>query len=137
MPPPIAAAAIAAIDVLHEEPSRVARLKSNTRMFLEKAKAAGFNTGCAKGFSIVPIVTGSEITAARLSHVLLRRGINVQPLFYPAVSKNQARLRFFLTSEHRSEQIDVAIATLAEESPRVLAQKVDYSALVLKLCSAE
>jgi 7-keto-8-aminopelargonate synthetase-like enzyme len=106
-------------------------------MFFEKARAAGLNTGHAEGFSIVPIVTGSAIAAARLSDALFGRGINVQPIFYPAVGKNQARLRFFLTSEHRSEQIDAAIAALAEETARISTQKVDFSTLLLKLCSSE
>jgi 8-amino-7-oxononanoate synthase len=60
----------------------------------------------------VPIILGSSIAAARYSQKLLERGINVQPIIYPAVAEKAARLRFFLSSEHSTEDIRATIAAL-------------------------
>jgi 8-amino-7-oxononanoate synthase len=63
----------------------------------------------------VPAITGSSIRAARLSQALHQRGINVQPIVYPAVQENSARLRFFVSCQHSSEQIRSTVAVLSEE----------------------
>jgi 8-amino-7-oxononanoate synthase len=135
MPPPMAAAAAAALDLLAEEPERVARLQANARRFLDAAKAAGLDTGLSRGFAIVPIIVGSSIAAGRLSAALYDRGINVQPILYPAVPERAARLRFFLSSEHTVEQIDDAVAVMAQEERKVRATKVDLAALAATLQS--
>jgi 8-amino-7-oxononanoate synthase len=133
MPPPVAAASLAALQVMHEEPQRVAELRANATRFLEGARAAGFDTGLSQGYAIVPVITGSSIAAARFSQGLLERGVNVQPILYPAVPERSARLRFFLSSEHSFEDIDAAIAALAEVREEVEAQSVDLSALASRL----
>jgi 7-keto-8-aminopelargonate synthetase-like enzyme len=46
---------------------------------------------------------------------LLRRGVNVQPIIYPAVADGEARLRFFVSSEHSSRDIETALSCVAEE----------------------
>jgi 7-keto-8-aminopelargonate synthetase-like enzyme len=115
MPPAIAAAALAALQVMRREPERVARLRANSRRFVEAARAAGLDAGASVGAAIAPIVTGSSLRAAALSQRLRARGVNVQPIIAPAVPERLARLRFFLTSEHTTEQIDAAVAATAEE----------------------
>jgi 8-amino-7-oxononanoate synthase len=115
MSPPLAAASLEALRILLAEPSRVARLQRISSLFLEKAKEIGLDTGLAQGTAIVPAITGSSLKAARLSHSLRSRGINAQPILYPAVSEKSARLRFFLSCEHTPEQIDFALSAIAEE----------------------
>ena len=51
----------------------------------------------------------------KLSNALLDRGINVNPILYPAVPEELARLRFFITSAHTEEQIRSSVKILAEE----------------------
>ena len=96
--PPNAAAALASLELLQEEPERVARLAENSRLFLRLAKDAGLNTGTSNNTPVVPVITGNSEHALRLSHQLRLRGINVQPILYPAVEERAARLRFFITS---------------------------------------
>lgn len=115
MSPPLAAAARAALDVMLAEPERVQRLQDRGREFLARAREAGIHTGTSQGYAIVPAITGSSIKAARLSQALFQRGINVQPIVYPAVQENGARLRFFLSCEHTDEHIRKTVAVLAEE----------------------
>jgi 8-amino-7-oxononanoate synthase len=115
MSPPLAAAALEALRILIAEPDRVSRLQSVSAYFLEKSRVIGLEIGHAQGVAIVPAITGSSLKAARLSHALRNRGVNAQPILYPAVSEQAARLRFFLSCEHTFEQIDCAIVTLSSE----------------------
>ena len=133
MPPPIAAAAIAALDVMAAEPERVARLNRNGRRFLEGARAAGLDVGPSNGAAIVPVITGSSIKAARLSQALAGRGVNVQPILHPAVAERAARLRFFLSSEHTDAQIDHTLEVLAQEASRPGLGDFDAGELMARL----
>ena len=114
MPPGIAAASAKALEILQEEPERVSALQANGRLFVELAKAAGLDVGRSAGYSVVPIIVGGSALAARLSTALGKRGLNVQPITYPAVEEGEARLRFFVTSAHTSQQIKQAVQTVAE-----------------------
>lgn len=114
--PPLAAAALAALKIMLKEPGRVARLQENGQTFLKLAIEAGLNTGHSRGFAIVPVITGSSLKAAKLSNALFERGINVQPIVYPAVEEKAARLRFFLSSMHTKQQIGSTLSTLADIS---------------------
>jgi 8-amino-7-oxononanoate synthase len=112
--PPLAAAAAAALSVLHDEPARVQRLHRLSRLFFEEANAAGLNTGTSAGLAIIPVILGNSVLAVALSQKLFERGINVQPIIHPAVPERAARLRFFLTSEHSEDQIRDAVGAVAE-----------------------
>ncbi len=115
MAPSVAAAALAALELLRAEPQRVADLQARGRLFLELARAAGIDTGRSAGLSVVPAITGSSIKAARLADAMFRRGINVQPILYPAVEERAARLRFFMSCQHSEEDIRTTVSALAEE----------------------
>jgi len=118
MSPPVAAAALAALNIMHREPERVQRLHDIGAYFLAQAQHAGIDTGLSAGLSIIPAITGSSLRAARLSQALRSHGINVSPILYPAVSEKSARLRFFICSDHTNEQIDRTLEVLAREWSR-------------------
>jgi 8-amino-7-oxononanoate synthase len=115
MAPPLAAASLAALKCMLAEPERVRTLQARAAQFLLLAREARIDVGGSSGLAIVPAITGNSIGAARLSQALFRRGINVQPILYPAVPEDGARLRFFLSSLHSEEQVRNAVAVLAEE----------------------
>jgi 8-amino-7-oxononanoate synthase len=117
--PPVAAAAKAAVDVMMRESWRAAALRRNGQALLEKAKSRGLDTGLSIGASVVPVIIGNSPQTVMLSERLLERGFNVVPAVFPGVAENQARLRFFVTSEHTPEQIDAVIDAVAEELPKV------------------
>jgi 8-amino-7-oxononanoate synthase len=119
MSPPLAAAALAALHCLQNEPQLVTNLQEKGRYFLEKARDAGVNTGFSAGLAVIPAIIGGSIKTARLSSALFKRGINVQPILYPAVPEKSARLRFFMSCQHSETQIDLTIAALAEELHRL------------------
>lgn len=119
MPPPVAAASLAALQCMLREPQRSRALQARGHYFLEKAKAAGVDTGSSSGLAVIPAITGSSLRAVRLSDALFKRGINVQPILYPAVPEKSARLRFFMSYQHTEEQINHTIQALAEEIDRL------------------
>jgi len=113
--PPNTGASLAALRLLREEPQRVARLQERSRLFLTLAKKRGLNTGTSKDSAVVPVILGSSMIALQLSRSLQDRGINVQPILYPAVEERATRLRFFITSNHTVEQIHKTVDAVAEE----------------------
>jgi 8-amino-7-oxononanoate synthase len=115
IPPAIAAAALTAIRVMHSEPEHLRRLRQRSTLFLGAARDAGLDTGDSEGTPIIPCIVGSSMTALALSNALLRRGINVNPILYPAVPEDKARLRFFVTSCHSEDQIHYTLKALVEE----------------------
>jgi 8-amino-7-oxononanoate synthase len=119
MAPPLAAASLAALRIMRREPWRVAALHERGAAFLARAKAAGVDTGSSAGLSVVPALAGGSLRAARLSVALFERGINVQPILYPAVPEKSARLRFFLAHDHTEAQIATTVQALAEELGRL------------------
>jgi len=118
MAPPLAAASLAALQKLLLEPQRVQRLQARGAYFYELAKEYGIDTGLSSGLSVIPVITGSSIRAARLSEELFQRGISVQPILFPAVPEKAARLRFFMSCQHTEAQIKLTVAAVAEELAR-------------------
>ncbi|HEX3522240.1 MAG TPA: aminotransferase class I/II-fold pyridoxal phosphate-dependent enzyme, partial [Stellaceae bacterium] len=96
-------------------------------------REGGLDVGSSIGASIVPIVTGSSIRAGRLAQALFDRGVNVQPILYPAVPERAARLRFFATASHTEEQIRDTVDILLEESRRVASSPSDLAAVARHL----
>jgi 8-amino-7-oxononanoate synthase len=133
MAPSAAAAALRAVELLRQEPDRVGRLNDRAALFLKLAREGGLDVGGSIGAAIVPIITGSSIRAGRLAQAMFERGVNVQPILYPAVPERAARLRFFLTADHTEEQIRETVAILIEEERRVAADPADLAAVARHL----
>lgn len=110
--PPLAAAALEAVNIMREGNPKVKALQDNISYFISQAKERGFNTCLASETAIVPVMVGEDADAYILSTKMLEKGVFVPPAVYPAVPKHQARLRFCLTSEHKTEQLDYALDTL-------------------------
>lgn len=113
--PPIAAASLEALRIMKAEPERVQQLHARGQQFLSLAEQYGINTGHSSGYSVIPTITGSSANAGRLANACFERGINAQPIFYPAVAEGMARLRFFICSSHTSEQISDTVEVLRQE----------------------
>ncbi|MCA9223146.1 MAG: aminotransferase class I/II-fold pyridoxal phosphate-dependent enzyme [Planctomycetales bacterium] len=119
LPPSNAAAALASLRVLQAEPQRVERVQARAKQFLAEARQLGLNTGLSKATPVVPVIIGNSLHALQLSRRLFERGINVQPILYPAVEESAARLRFFITACHTPEQISQTVSAVAEELSRI------------------
>lgn len=122
MPPPIAAASCKALELMLREPERTAKLQAVSRFFLAEARARGLNTGHAQGYAVIPVIVGNSLAAGFLAEALFEKRINVMPIMHPAVEEGMARLRFFLSSEHREEDIRLTLDAVAEELPKAIAR---------------
>jgi 7-keto-8-aminopelargonate synthetase-like enzyme len=89
---------------------------------LDLAKAKGLDTGTSHGSAVIPIMVGDTLQALRLSQLLFQQGINVQPMTFPVVPQNAARLRFFISSTHTEDQIRLTVETLARSLARLEAE---------------
>lgn len=103
--PPNTAAALASLRTLKKNPERVARLQQLSRLFLDEVRGRGLNTGQSSGTPVIPVITGNSLHALLLSRRMFEKGINVQPILYPAVEESAARLRFFVNSTHNEQQL--------------------------------
>lgn len=108
LPPGVAAATIAAIDVMESNPERVERVWENRDYFIDQMKALGFDTGHSET-PIVPIMCGDSKTAKALADFVWDQGIYVLPIVYPMVPRGKARIRLQLCTEHTEDQLDEAI----------------------------
>lgn len=116
--PAATAAALGALRVLKREPERVEWLRQNSALFLQLAKDAGLDTGLSSGTPVIPIIYGNSQLSMYVAQQMFDRGINVQPIMYPAVEEKAARLRFFMTAIHTEEQIRYTVKTLIEETEK-------------------
>ena len=108
VPPGVAAACIAAIDVLENEPQWLENLWSNREYFIKAAQDLGFDTGNSET-PIVPIMCGQSKTAKELADFVWQEGIYVLPIVFPMVARDKARIRVQLCSNHTRDQLDNAI----------------------------
>ncbi|MGB7414820.1 MAG: aminotransferase class I/II-fold pyridoxal phosphate-dependent enzyme [Thermosynechococcaceae cyanobacterium] len=113
MSPANTAAALKAIQVLKTEPERVAQLRERSALFLQLAQELKLNTGASHDSPVIPIIVGEPYKAVGLSRSLMGCGINAQPMVFPSVPYNAARVRFFITSLHSEEQIEATVVAIA------------------------
>ncbi|MER6202790.1 aminotransferase class I/II-fold pyridoxal phosphate-dependent enzyme [Streptomyces sp. NPDC001586] len=115
MTPADTAASLTALRLLRAEPQRVARLAENAALFVSLARDAGIDVGDSHDTPVVPCIVGDSLKALRLAEALFQQGISVNPILYPAVPEELARLRFFITCEHTPDQIRHAVTSLEHE----------------------
>ena len=107
-PPAVAAACIAAVDVLLEEPDIMERLWDNTRFFKAGLERLGFNTGISDS-PITPVIAGDTSKANALSDRLFQEGVFAQAIGYPTVARDKARVRTIVTATHTREDLQYAL----------------------------
>ena len=107
-PPGVAAACIAAVDVLEKEPQHVQKLWENTRYFKKAMKDLGFDIGTSET-PITPVMVGESGKAKKLSSRLFEIGVFALPIVYPMVSQGKARIRTIMNAALTREDLDFAI----------------------------
>jgi glycine C-acetyltransferase len=111
-PPGVAAACIAALDVLMEEPQVIERLWENTRFFKAGLTRLGFNTGVSES-PITPVIVGDGALAMRLSDRLFESGVFAQGIAFPTVAVGKARVRTIVTATHTRDELQFALDAFA------------------------
>jgi glycine C-acetyltransferase len=111
-PPAIVAACREALRVMQEEPELHERLWANTRRFKGELARLGFDTGRSET-PITPVMMGDPETAMRFSDRLMGEGVFAQPVVFPTVAIDQARIRTIVTAAHADGQLNEALAAFA------------------------
>ena len=112
-PPAVAAACLAAFDLLEEEPERIERLWSNTRRFQAALRNAGFDIGSTET-PITPVMVGEAKTAHEFSRQLFENGLFATGIGFPTVPEGKARIRAIVTAAHTEETLDRAVEILVK-----------------------
>jgi len=112
-PPAVAAACLAAIDVLENEPERIERLWTNTRFFKKGLQDLGFDTGVSET-PITPVILGQASIAQTFNRRLFEEeGIYATAVVFPTVALDKARLRTIVSSEHTIDELQTALDAFA------------------------
>jgi glycine C-acetyltransferase/8-amino-7-oxononanoate synthase len=115
LPPPAAAGAYAALEILEERPRLVQKLVANARALRAGLAAEGFELGDARSH-IVPLVVGDPELAVRITESALARGVFAQAIRPPTVPAGTSRLRLAVMASHREEELRFAARTLAQSA---------------------
>jgi len=107
-PPAVAAACIAALDVLEHEPEHVERLWRHTRRFKAAMHDLGFDTGKSET-PITPVIVGESPKARRMSERLFELGVFALPIVFPMVAKDRARIRTIMNAALTDDDVTFAI----------------------------
>lgn len=113
MPPAAAGAALAAIRVLRDDPSRLELLRGNVARFRRGMEETGWELLDSPG-PIVPVMLGGDERATRVARVIRDLGAFVAPFSYPVVPRGTARIRVQISAAHTADDIDAAIDIFAE-----------------------
>ena len=112
-PPGVAAACIAALDILENEPELIDRLWDNTRFFKKSLETLGFNTGISES-PVTPVIAGEGALAMKLSDRLFQEGVFAQGIAFPTVARDKARVRTIVTAAHTREELQFALDVFAK-----------------------
>jgi 8-amino-7-oxononanoate synthase len=108
MTPSSAATVLAALDIMESEPERIKHLWDLTHYATKAFKELGFDTGKSDS-PIIPLFIRNDLTALKMTKILLEDGIFVNPVVSPGVPKEDSLIRFSLMATHTFEQLDIAI----------------------------
>jgi len=117
-PPGVAAACLAAFEILESEPERIEKLWDNTRYFKAALKDAGFNIGDSET-PITPILVGEAKMAHAFSAALFENGLFATGIGFPTVPEGKARVRTIVTATHTREMLDRAAEILTRVAKKM------------------
>jgi glycine C-acetyltransferase len=113
IPPVVAAASLAVLDLLEGSTQLREQLFENTRLFRAAMSAAGFDLKPGE-HPIIPVMLGDAALATRMADALLERGVYVIGFSYPVVPKGQARIRTQMSAALTRAQLEQAVAAFTE-----------------------
>ena len=113
MPPANVAAALAALEVIQEEPERIARVNQIGERMRVELRQLGFNVGNSET-PIIPVIIGDDIRTFLTWKMLYEAGIYTNAVISPAVPPELALLRTSYMATHTDEHLDRVIEAFAQ-----------------------
>ncbi len=117
-PPPATAGALAALELLEEQPRRVDRLAANAALLRDELDREGFQTA-GTTTQIIPLVVGDPATAMSLCEVAIERGVFAQAIRPPTVPAGTSRLRLTVMASHTRGELRQAAQVLGRAAVQV------------------
>jgi glycine C-acetyltransferase len=108
LPPSTAAALIAAIDIMENDPEPMSRLWENARVWKQELNTLGFDT-MGSETPITPVFCGSEETAVTMEKMLWENGIYALSICFPTVARGKARIRTMPSAAHTEDDLSFAL----------------------------
>ncbi len=108
IPPASAAAVIAALDIMINEPERIDKLWHNTNHALKGFRDLGFDTGASES-PIIPVYIRDDMLTLKFTKRLLEEGVFTNPVVSPGVPKESSLIRYSLMATHTIDMIDFAL----------------------------
>lgn len=108
LPPASTASVLAAIEIMEEEPERIAQLWDNTNYMLAEFKAMGYDTGTSCT-PVIPLHVGDMMHAFNMWARLGEEGVFINPIIPPAVPPNSCLIRCSFMATHTKAQLDMAL----------------------------
>ncbi|MGD0175141.1 MAG: aminotransferase class I/II-fold pyridoxal phosphate-dependent enzyme, partial [Anaerolineales bacterium] len=105
IPPANAAAALAALHIMRDEPEHTARLNAIADKMRAGYRSLGFNIGNSTT-PIIPIVIGDDLKTIFTWKALFEDGVFVNPVISPGVSPGRQMLRTSYMASHTDAQMD-------------------------------
>ena len=116
--PASAAAVLAALEIIKDEPERMKKLWEITHYTIDNFRNLGFDIGKTQT-PIIPLYIRDNYKTLKLVRMLLDEGIFVNPVVSPAVSKDSTLIRFSLMATHTKDQIDIALDKIGKLSKKL------------------
>jgi 8-amino-7-oxononanoate synthase len=116
--PPAVAGALAALELLQEDPHRLECLRNGARTLRNALAEEGFAVQ-RSSMHIVPLLIGDERTTMRLSEMALERGVFAQGIRPPTIPAGTSRLRLATMATHTADELRLAAKTLAQAAREV------------------
>jgi 8-amino-7-oxononanoate synthase len=117
-PPPAAAGALAALELIEQKPHRVERLCSNARVLRRALASEGFQV--AEGdMHIVPLLVGDERDTVRLCQASIEQGVFAQAIRPPTVAAGSSRLRLAAMASHTASDMRMAASVLVKAARKL------------------
>ena len=113
LPPPAVAGALAALELLVEQPRRVDKLQANGATLRDALELHGFDAG-PSSTQIVPMVIGDAATTMQVCERAIDHGVFAQAIRPPTVPDGTSRLRLAVMASHSKLELQEAARTLAE-----------------------
>jgi glycine C-acetyltransferase len=107
-PPAVAAALIAALDIMENDPEPMDRLWSNSRKWKKMLQDEGFDT-MGSETPITPVYVGGEKEAQQMEQMLWDEGVYALAIVYPTVGLGKARIRTMPSAAHTDQDLDDAL----------------------------
>ncbi len=118
IPPSNTAAALAALQVMREEPERIARLNQIAEKMRREYQLLGFDTGNSVT-PVIPILIGDDMLTFNTWKLLFDNGVFVNPVISPAVAPGRQLLRTSYMASHTDEQLERVLGTFEKVGKQV------------------